>query len=324
MQRAGPGQGRAWSAVHARLLFPRGPVLYDGEATRRNHKMTERRWSGPFAHELEKKSYLVILNTAIKLGPDGGPNRVFELLWAGAARRICADGGANRLYDYCMASAATGPDTRQQPPRILVPDHITGDLDSIRPQVKQFFEQSPAQISHHQDQDSTDFGKCLALIDAIEGRSDSNNLYHHHSTGLLLIHGGLTGRLDQTIHTLHVLLSPLRAPSASPVHGLPETWVVDTDGGSMACALPGGVKHLLHVPVSWRQGGSPLTCGILPIGVNQTTLTTKGLKWNLDRAQSSMTGLLSTSNHVLPETEVVEVESDESVIWTIEIPSSAM
>ncbi|KNZ58682.1 thiamine pyrophosphokinase [Puccinia sorghi] len=92
----------------------------------------------------------------------------------------------------------------------------------------------------------------------------------------------------------------------------------------MACALQRGLNHHLHIPPTWRQGPTPLTCGILPIGVSHASLTTKGLKWNLDRTTSSITGLLSTSNHILPDAEVVQVGSDEDVIWTHEIPERVM
>ena len=56
-----------------------------------------------------------------------------------AALRICADGGANRLYDQAphwlgadgaQADAARGA---------LVPDVIKGDLDSLRPEVRDFY-----------------------------------------------------------------------------------------------------------------------------------------------------------------------------------------
>ncbi|KAI9615661.1 hypothetical protein KEM48_005576 [Puccinia striiformis f. sp. tritici PST-130] len=125
---------------------------------------------------------------------------------------------------------------------------------------------------------------------------------------------------------------PYSPPEAWPALGIfessledfLETWVVDTDAGSMACALERNVNISYTSPSSWRQGPSPLTCGILPIGVNHATVTTRGLKWNLDQTKTSMTGLLSTSNHILPATDVVEVESDERLIWTMEIPENVM
>ncbi|KAI7938011.1 hypothetical protein MJO28_014931 [Puccinia striiformis f. sp. tritici] len=274
----------------------------------------------------KKRTYLIILNTPIKINQEAEPNQVFEELWKRSEYRICADGGANRLYDYCSTIKLKADEKNGVESRVwmLVPDYVKGDLDSIRPDVREFYENSQSQIILDQDQDSTDFGKCLRLIEGVDKQCESNG---DQSNSSLLIHGGLTGRLDQTIHTLHTLLLRLGPPSASSNHLLEdflETWVVDTDAGSMACALERNVKHLLHIPSSWRQGPSPLTCGILPIGVNHATVTTRGLKWNLDQTKTSMTGLLSTSNHILPATDVVEVESDERLIWTMEIPENVM
>ena len=66
--------------------------------------------------------------------------------------KICADGGANRLRDSLQQLAA-----EQQ-----LPDAVVGDLDSIRPAVRQQLQQAGVHIddlSH--DQDSTDLEKCL-------------------------------------------------------------------------------------------------------------------------------------------------------------------
>ena len=45
---------------------------------------------------------------------------------------VCADGGANRLYDAMMMETAS---TEEE----VTPDFIVGDLDSIRPEVEQFY-----------------------------------------------------------------------------------------------------------------------------------------------------------------------------------------
>jgi len=45
-----------------------------------------------------------------------------------------------------------------------LPDFIGGDLDSIRPEVKEFYEKTQHPIIHSSsDQDSTDFEKCLNI-----------------------------------------------------------------------------------------------------------------------------------------------------------------
>lgn len=60
-----------------------------------------------------------------------------------ASVRICADGGANRIYDKAPSW------TSQQEPlsarKHFLPDVITGDLDSIRPDVASFYSQQGIQ-----------------------------------------------------------------------------------------------------------------------------------------------------------------------------------
>ena len=72
---------------------------------------------------------------------------MYPHIWAlttghtGAANlHICADGGANRLYDLFssgQAAAAAAAERRA----LYCPQIIKGDLDSLRPEVQQFYEQ---------------------------------------------------------------------------------------------------------------------------------------------------------------------------------------
>ncbi len=57
-----------------------------------------------------------------------------------AALRICADGGANRLYDQlpCWLGAG-GADAEEAVRGAFLPDVIKGDLDSLRPEVRDFY-----------------------------------------------------------------------------------------------------------------------------------------------------------------------------------------
>ncbi|KAI6007960.1 thiamine pyrophosphokinase [Pisolithus marmoratus] len=58
------------------------------------------------------------------------------------------------------------------------------------------------------------------------------------------------------------------------------------------------------------------TCGLLPIGVDSTILTTTGLRWNL---KSSFNGLISTSNHLVPEEFFVTINTSRPIWWCVEL-----
>jgi thiamine pyrophosphokinase len=80
------------------------------------------------------------------------------------------------------------------------------------------------------------------------------------------------------------------------------------------------------------------TCGLLPVGVDSAILTTSGLQWNLsthllppsmrrhcincDFAAEhvlSFDGLISVSNHLLPEEKEVKVITSRPIWWTAEL-----
>ncbi|KAK9710844.1 thiamine pyrophosphokinase, variant 2 [Basidiobolus ranarum] len=80
---------------------------------------------------------------------------IFKHIWKTASIRLCADGGTNRLHD----TFAGTEDLHH-----YIPDYITGDFDSLRPEVKEFYEKKGVIIQKNEDQDSTDFTKCVNII----------------------------------------------------------------------------------------------------------------------------------------------------------------
>ncbi|KAK9900048.1 thiamine pyrophosphokinase [Cystobasidium minutum MCA 4210] len=225
------------------------------------------------------KTALIIINTPI-IRKD-----IFETVWKNSSLRYCADGGANRLYD------AFGDDPN------FYPDLIKGDLDSIHKSVQAFYESKGVPIVTDKDLYDTDLGKCIKSV--VEVEKAQNQQYQ------LVIYGGLSGRLDQTIHTLHTL-SKLRTTREW-------SWIVSEE--SLTCLLDVG-KHKLNMPRTLLGK----TCGILPLGVDSAFVKTTGLEWDLPvegTPRTSMDGMVSTSNHLA--SDIITLETDKPVFWTAEL-----
>lgn len=109
----------------------------------------------------------------------------------------------------------------------------------------------------------------------------------------LVIVGGMSGRLDQTVHTLHVLwqLAPgvqvessipepheqgTEPPRGSTLKKRARTLVVSED--SVTCLISPGQHRLVHDRKILGK-----CCGILPLGVSsqEAHVHTSGLEWNL-------------------------------------------
>ena len=74
---------------------------------------------------------------------------------AAADYRVCADGGANRLFDHL-------PTTQRG---AYLPDCIMGDLDSLRPEVTDFYTAHGVELRNlSADQDTTDLQKCIGHV----------------------------------------------------------------------------------------------------------------------------------------------------------------
>lgn len=219
---------------------------------------------------------LIVINTPI-IRRD-----VFATVWKNASIRYCADGGANRVYD------AFGKDDA------YVPDLIKGDLDSLRDDVRQYYASKGVPVERDGDQYATDLGKCIKALEAQE--AESGKIYQ------LVVYGGLSGRLDQTAHTLHALYKLRREREWA--------WIVSEE--SLTCVLDAG-SHELYLPHALLGK----TCGILPVGVDSAQVTTTGLEWNLDDAETSFDTLLSTSNHLV--SDAVTVMTNKPVVWTAEL-----
>ena len=140
----------------------------------------------------------------------------------------------------------------------------------------------------------------------------------------LFIYGGFGGRFDQEMACINALLAWGKKDSfrktsfalyneetcalllrASPVVNQIRIMFPDD---SYSCRADDSVSVMV---------GEGPTCGLVPIFGRCETVTTSGLKWNLDGDTSEFGGLVSTSNRVMDE--VVSVKSSQPLIFTAEI-----
>ncbi|KAK9811230.1 hypothetical protein WJX72_000358 [[Myrmecia] bisecta] len=272
--------------------------------------------------------------------------------------QVCADGGANRLYDQLpslvqlAASDAASPQTKvaqpiadcrqdplhstaqhgvsgstaqthdaaptapnggvcpslspeQQPGTDLaaqlrqryVPQAIIGDLDSLRPDVREFYEGLGTQtMDLSDDQDSTDLQKCLAYVQQHIAVAPADL-----ADCQIVAVGALGGRLDHTMHNLNLLYKH------------PQLDLILLGDGSSARLVPKGQSEIR--PCRAVEGPS---CGLVPLGA-PATVTTTGLRWNLDETVMAIKGLVSTSNLIVADT--VHVHTNAELIWTTELHS---
>jgi len=175
-----------------------------------------------------------------------------------------------------------------------IPDLIKGDLDSLEPSVRRWYEAKGVRVIQDEDQNSTDLMKCIDSVREMEVALDTQ-------FGIIIL-GGLSGRLDQTVHTMS-LLHKLRK---SRQH----TYVVTEH--NVAWVLDAGEHHIsLDLSVIGP------TCGLLPVGVSSTVLSTKGLVWDLEDSVSSFDGLVSTSNAF--QSEQVWIKTSQPIWWCMEL-----
>ncbi|KZT07631.1 thiamine pyrophosphokinase [Laetiporus sulphureus 93-53] len=263
-------------------------------------------WSLPFLEpsfspSLDRQYSLIILNQPFSVP-------LLSRLWKASTWRCCADGGANRLHDVLKNQASVSERLGWDARSLYLPDLIKGDLDSLRDDVREYYASHNVPIVQDDDQDSTDLMKCIyACAEKHKGSV--------HEKSDLIVLGGLSGRLDQTIHTLSLLYklrnSPMRIFAVTDDN---VAWVLNGEGADTSGEHRIAINHQLVGP----------TCGLLPVGVDSTVLSTTGLRWNLTDRVSSFDGLVSTSNHLVPEESTVWIKTTRPIWWTVELRQSGL
>lgn len=274
----------------------------------RNTFLSPRPEHGPSTDQLVSSSQegplaLVVLNTT-----DDQSKALLPQLWSRAVLRVCADGGANRLYDSFGANL-TGDRER------YIPDMIVGDLDSLRPDVATFYEALGTEVKRRPDQDHTDFEKCLIEIETRLSSTSSTSTGEATSaeveadvtegtpaSATVVGLGAFGGRFDHEMAAISLLHSYTSRFDRLVLFG----------AGNLAFLLLPGYTHVLELQESLE---GP-TVGLMPIGGACKSVTTEGLRWNLEGGSLEFGMLVSTSNEAIEKE--VWVKTDAPLVWTAE------
>ncbi len=255
--------------------------------------------------------------------------------------RVCADAAANRLRDSIRlaigedeAMVTGGPAVLRQ--RLLqlqqvarqhesmVPDTVTGDFDSIRTDVLDFYRQRGCLIAHNPAQDSTDFEKALEFVQAAQAStlracagpdsapspaarapaaaSSSSPLPSKKWT--VVAFGAFGDRFDHELASINVLYKFNRAFERLLLMGERMT----------ATLLAPGRHRILPDP-----NIEGPTCGLLPIGGAADAVSTTGLRWDLKGQPLRFGGLVSSSNQLQLDADgraEVTVTTSHPIVWT--------
>jgi thiamine pyrophosphokinase len=241
----------------------------------------DRYTSDTTAEERRGRTALIVLNSPID------DEDYLQRLHAHAGFVLYADGGANRVFDCLRRSG--GGDTAE-----LRPDSIHGDLDSLRHDVRDYYEAAGVPVTQDPDQYSTDFGKAIGKIQhAVPQVHD------------ILVLGSLGGRVDQGIGLLHELLREQKHK-----HPSLQFWLF-TEASVTMLLWPG--TTIVQTPL--QSGLITRNVGILPL-YGRSVLTLKGFEWDVEQWPSELGGQVSTSNHIVADE--VEITTDVEVLFTVE------
>ncbi|XP_076087176.1 thiamine pyrophosphokinase 1-like isoform X3 [Mytilus galloprovincialis] len=231
--------------------------------------------------ESDDKLALVLLNQPLPTD-----RKLFTVLWSKALLKVAVDGGANHLYN-------THVHNREK----YLPDLITGDFDSIQPEVKSYYEEQNVEIVETPDQNFTDFTKALKV---------ASDKIKEKEIKCIIVLGSFGDRLDHMFANINSLYEASEITDAQ---------IILVSDDTVAFLLQPG-----HHSISVDPRACGEWCGLIPVGEPCNSVTTTGLKWNLDKQRLKFGDLISTSNTLESEsTDIVTVEIDAALLWTMGI-----
>lgn len=255
------------------------------------------------------KNALVVLND-----PYPKPELMQTLvpLWNLSDLVVIADGAANFVYDLLIrnrgegGSDTSGPKSTKQ----FLPHAICGDWDSIRPDVEQYFRSQNTVLIKDTSQDENDLWKCLKEV-----QNRQNSTTQAQSTGqdtslqsekfAVYVYCSLGGRLDHSMQSLNALFC---------WQDVFKSLSIINNYSTATLLQPGETTLTLRPPYE-----GPIV-GLLPIGQPVRSLTTRGLKWDVNDWPTRMGSVISTSNRInVDENELYNQPTNLSQSRTIDV-----
>lgn len=202
---------------------------------------------------------------------DGEENNIFLLpgFTSRASDIVCTDGAANRLYKYD-----------------ILPSLVIGDLDSISPDVREYYRACGVRILHVAEQETNDFEKALRYLSDRENRPGDLRI--------IWIGGG---RIDQTLSNLSILARYRnRFKNIVAYDGLYEIHIVTTEYPRLL--IEGKQGRILSMIAA------PHCIGI----------TSEGLQYQMNNHELIFGQSESTSNAIANEQATVSIEQGTAII----------
>lgn len=239
------------------------------------------------------KYAVIILNQPILFSPN-----IMLPIWKQAEMTITVDGGTDRWFNYLSSiNNMNGITTKTN----LIPKLIVGDLDSVSKNVVDKYEKLGVKIIKTPNQNLTDYSK--ALLELSSECKKNNKLINAVYTFV-----ETSGRFDHIMGIINTLYKSDKFINET------ET-IINVASNSLIWLLKPGT-HVIKIPEVLYNTNSWV--GLIPFESKRNTVSTAGLKWNLDNSELEFGGMVSTSNTYDGSPEVI-VTTDTKIIWSMGI-----
>ncbi|XP_068631189.1 thiamine pyrophosphokinase 1 isoform X2 [Battus philenor] len=219
--------------------------------------------------------------------------------WNNACVKMTVDGGTNRWESFLERL----PEDEQK--SIQQPDLVTGDFDSITEEILQKYKKKGCKVVHTPEQDHTDFTKALMEL-------NKHSREHEIEIDHVVAVAQASGRIDQILGNIQTLYL---AKEKQLLSSKTNVYILSDDAVSWLL-FPG--DHIIFIPEETRKYKRSW-CSLVPMGEVCKSVTTSGLKWNLDNSTLKFGELVSTSN-AFDGSEKVTVRCSHTILWLMNMP----